>query len=387
MTEFGEKVKDIGKNAANLVADATNESLKLGIKATETVGVVGNAGLDATGKLTKNGLKSVVVISATTGEIAENATITASGVLKAIGSTGVSVVNIAADVAQNVQEISKNAAKRRVDIESQKNEDLKRQIEKDTAVGITDTKVSIAKVEAAAKLKLQKIEVDTQLLQQRAILEAEIEKQKLDRQIEETEVRHLTTVKLTSEEHTKNNNNINESLAYGFQSRYSPYETGSLKTSTDKNKNIYKYYVPIGVFLKPKDEPSTFFAFDLPPKIVTPENPRMQNQLMCKDTDGNDVIIEFRSVIEEQSWIAKKLNKQQKTVIKPFVKVKVDGNEKSLDGEVLFKKKLFFTYLDPVTQGGKSRRQIKKHRVGLKKTQKTQKRKNTKTRNKRRTKL
>jgi hypothetical protein len=113
----------------------------------------------------------------------------------------------------------------------------------------------------------------------------------------------------------------------------------------------------------------------------------MQNQLMCKDTDGNDVIIEFRSVIEEQSWIAQKLKKQQKTVIKPFVKVKVDGNEKSLDGEVLFKKKLFFTYLDPVTQGGKSRRQIKKHRMGLKKTQKTQKRKNTKTRNKRRTKL
>jgi len=159
-------------------------------------------------------------------------------------------------------------------------------------------------------------------------------------------------------------------------------------------KEDFQYFIIVGVLDKNKNG---LPFFELHPEDLSYKQAndiKRTNKLNYKDTDGNDVRIVLRKI-----WITG-FFRSFETIIEVY-----DVNTPPkliITGIPVFLKKKYFRFKQPVPRasmqhnsvfavtpqtqipayGGKSRRQIKKHRKGLKKTKK---RKNTKTRNKRRT--
>ena len=159
----------------------------------------------------------------------------------------------------------------------------------------------------------------------------------------------------------------------------------------------FQYFIIVGVLDKKKEK---LPFFELHPEDLSYKQDndiKRTNMLTYKDTDGNDVRIVFK-----KKYITGVFARYE-TLIDVY---DVNTNTLIITGIAVFFKKKYFKLNQPVTfapkqpisvldlpnlpkwkqisVGGKSRRQIKKHRVGYKKTKKH---KNTKTRNKRRTKL
>lgn len=349
MTSLGEKAATLGKSTADLAIKGLQTGVNLASKATETAEVVGVAGLDAAGNVTTNAGK---IVSSASGIVADT-------------------VGITADLIARTHAISENAVKRQTELEKQKN-----------SINTDNIKLNITKSQVETENNILQIQKKAEIEKLTLIEEAEKKKRIIEAKADKAKIQSQINKQLTEEENIANQKNVDECLAYGFKTDESPYEEGSTQITKyfdwfkKRNQNFFGYYVPIGVL---NTETLELFNIVLPTKSDTNET-RIPNKLKCQDENGNVVTINFKTVAIKRRF------RDPEMKIKPFVTVNENGTERSIDGELVFQKRSYFTYKE-VTFGGKSRRQIKKRRVGGKKTQKTKKRNTTKTRNKRRTKL
>jgi len=363
MTEFGEKVKDIGKNAANLVADATNESLKLGIKATKTVGVVGNAGLDATGKIAASGFETAASAIGHVGNAAV-----------AVSNTGASILSIVRDVTVRTEEISKNAALRQQDVEKLKNSELKKQVDVGIVNNTEETQKNILTIKTNAENAKLQIESEAEIEKLKLISEAEQQKREIEAKDEQNKINQQMGHQIQKDELETNTQNYKESLAYGFKSDKLPYTAGSQKISDildmfKKTKKIqyFGYYIIIGVLNK-----ETLDFFELHPEDLSVKQlndiKRKPNTLIYKDNDGNEVRVVMRQKFTKSLF---SLSYKIETTLDVY---DVTTNELKITGIPVFQKKSYF--LDAVSRGGKSRRPNKNKN---KKNTNSKKKRQTKT--------
>lgn len=386
-------LKELGKNASKLVLNTSNTSLELANKGVETVGVVTNAGLDAAGKITTSGLQTTANVVEQAGKITTSGLITTAGVTDSAGKMLLSGVNVAAsttaiieNITKNFETISRHSTKRQEELEQIKDKAVENLKKLKDVENTTETELKIASLVADEKNKKQKILDNAELAKQKILDDAELAKQQqiaiaekaiqdLEIENEQNKINSQFDRELSRVENIQNEKNFKQSLMYGFETNKEPYKVGSTLYEEVGNKKYFKYFFPIGV-IHPKT--GVFFAIFLPES----DSPRINDELICKDKDGNVVKITFENVVK------KRIFRGPTTKIEPFVTVTklnpVSNNSETqlVPGKLLFGVKTYFKYKQPVRQGGKSRRQIKKHRVGYKKTKKH---KNTKTRNKRRT--
>jgi hypothetical protein len=380
-----ETLSDIGKNAAGLILNSANTSLKIANKGVETVGVVADAGLDATGKITNSGLK------------------TASGVVEHAGTAAVagvntlaSIVSIVRDLTIRTEKISKNAVERQQKVEELKNSELKKQVDVGIVKNTEETQKYIETIKTEAENAKLKIQKDAELERQQILLKAENERQQIEAIDEQEKINQQLQHQSQKEELQENLKNYKESSAYGFTDDKS-FTPGSIKKKSMFNtskKEDFQYFIIVGVLDKNKNG---LPFFELHPEDLSYKQAndiKRTNKLNYKDTDGNDVRIVLRKILI--------------TGFFPRFETTIDVYDVNtppkliITGIPVFLKKKYFKFKQPVPRasmqhksvfavpqqtlisvaGGKSRRQIKKHRTGLKKTKK---RKNTKTRNKRRT--
>ena len=367
----------LGTQAATLGIDTA----KLGIKTLQTGVNIASEGLGATENVATAAFNTTSIVAENSGKIVSSA----SGIVA-------DTVGITEDLIKRIHVISENATSRQQDIENLKNSKIKEQsnvgIVKNTEGAQVDI-LTIQKkaenekkqIELNAENEKKKIERDAENEMLQLIAEADKKKREIEAKADKEQIQSQLKKQLTEEENIANQKNIDESLAYGFKTDKSPYETGSTLIEKyfdwfkKRNQFFFGYYVPIGVLNR---ETLEIFNIFLPTK--NKGESRIQNQLICQDEKGNVVTINFRPVAK------KRLLRDPEIIIQPVVTVNENGTEQTISGELIFQKRSYFIYKE-VKKGGKSRRQIKKHRVGYKKSQKTKKRNNTKTRNKRCTKL
>jgi hypothetical protein len=363
-----ENLKAIGSNTANLVLGTVNTTLDVANKGVETIGVVANSGLETASTVSVNSGK---IVSSASGIVADT-------------------VGITADLIERIHIISENATSRQQDIELLKNSRIKEKTNVGIVKNTEGAQVDIltiqkkaenekTQIERYAENEKKKIERDAENEMLQLIAEADKKKREIEAKADKEQIQSQLKKQLTEEENIANQKNIDESLAYGFKTDKSPYEIGSTLIEKyfdwfkKRNQIFFGYYVPIGVLNR---ETLEIFNIVLPTK--NKGESRIQNQLICQDEKGNVVTINFRSVAK------KRLFRDPEIIIQPVVTVNENGTERTISGELVFQKRSYFIYKE-VAKGGKSRRQIKKHRVGYKKSQKAKTRNNTRTRNKRRT--
>lgn len=372
----------LGTQAATLGIDTA----KLGIKTLQTGVNIASEGLGATENVATAAFNTTSIVAENSGKIVSSA----SGIVA-------DTVGITEDLIKRIHVISENATSRQQDIENLKNSKIKEQSNVGIVKNTEGAQVDILTIQKKAENEKKQIELNAENERKQIERKAEIAKitliadaDKLKRKIEadaDTEQTNSQINKqLSDEEKTANQNKINESLEYGFKIDQSPYEIGSTEIKdrfnwfTKRKQFFFGYYVPIGVLNR---ETFEIFNIALPKKSSTgPGTGRNEKKLICKDDEGNDVTIEFKPIAKKRWWLH-----DPEIIFQPVVTVTNNENKRIIiEGELLFQKRSYFIYRE-VKKGGKSRRQIKKHRVGYKKSQKTKKRNNTKTRNKRCTKL
>jgi hypothetical protein len=276
----GEAIMNIGKNALNLVANTTNQAIK-------TADALAVAGLD-TGE--KVGTVALTTVAGTT---------TAAGdMIVASAQTASSVVGIVRDLAKRTQEISKEAAKRQIDVENLKNSEIKRL----TTVGKVNneekTKTEIDNIKAKAANEKLQIEKDAANKKLQIEIKADHEKRVIEANDETTKIKQQMAHQMERDELLTNERNYKESLAYGFQTDKHPYLAGSKKIKTwfkSTENQYFGYYILISII-----EPKTFVPFELHPKDLSEEQiqditrERKQNQFTYKDQTGKEVRVVFQ---------------------------------------------------------------------------------------------
>ena len=363
-----ENAKKLVESTVNLGINTLQSGVNIADTGVKNAEVVAKATLKATSSVAENSGK---IVSSASGIVADT-------------------VGITADLIERIHIISENATSRQQDIELLKNSRIKEKTNVGIVKNTEGAQVDILTIQKKAENEKTQIELnyeneknkikriaENEMLQ--LIAEADKKKREIEAKADKEQIQSQLKKQLTEEENIANQKNIDESLAYGFKTDKSPYEIGSTLIEKyfdwfkKRNQIFFGYYVPIGVLNR---ETLEIFNIVLPTK--NKGESRIQNQLICQDEKGNVVTINFRPVAK------KRLLRDPEIIIQPVVTVNENGTERTISGELVFQKRSYFIYKE-VAKGGKSRRQIKKHRVGYKKSQKAKTRNNTRTRNKRRT--
>lgn len=405
----------LGTNLAGLALNTANTSVELADKGVKTVGVVANAGLDAAGKIVDSGLQTAANVVENAGKITTSGLQATVGVVDHAGTAAVagvntvaSLVGIVRDLTIRTEAISKNAASRQEEVEKLKNSEIKKQVDIGMVKNTEETQNAIETIKTEAENAKIKIRKDAENEREREIFIAENKKRDIEATYEQEKINQQLQHQSQKNELQENFKNYKESLVYGFtdDTNFTP---GSTKISNMLKKKMFytsekvdfQYFIIVGVLDK-QNEKLPFFELHPEDLSYKQDNDiKRTNMLTYKDTDGNNVRIVFK-----KKYITGFFSRYE-TIIDVY---DVNTNTLIITGIAVFLKKKYFKLNKPVTfapkqsisvlnlsnlprqktgyaYGGKSRRQIKKHRVGYKKSQKTKKHNNTKTRNKRRTKL
>ena len=378
MSSLGKHAIKLGTDAAKLGINTLQTGVNIAGNVVDTARVLGKAGTD----ITSYAAVTAAGVTNSAKDIAISTSKTAAGVAEVAGEIAISGAKLAAsttailaNLSKNVETISQNSIERRENLEKIKNKEVENLKNLKDVENTKKTELQIANLEANTNIEKQQILDAAELAKQQQILKAEQDIQNLEIENEQNKINSQFDRELSRVENIQNEKNFKQSLMYGFETDEEPYNVRSTLYEEVGNKKYFKYFFPIGVI---DTKTGIFFAIVLPES----DSPRINDELICKDKDGNVVKITFENVVK------KRIFRRPTTKIEPFVTVTklnpVSNNSETqpVPGKLMFGVKTYFKYKQPVRQGGKSRRQIKKHRVGYKKTKK---RKNTKTRNKRRT--
>jgi hypothetical protein len=355
-------VKNIGTSAANLALGTVNTSLDIANKGVETVGVVGVAGLDATGKIATSGLQT------TTGVVEHAGTAAVAGM-----NTAASIVGIVRDLTVRTEEISKNAVLRQQEVEKLKNSELKKQVDVGIVNNTEETQKDILTIKTNAENAKLQIEREAENAKLQLLADAELKKREIEANDEQEKIKQQMEQQIKTDELQTNLRNYKECLAYGFKNDKSPYIPGSKEITQMLNmfKNTKKiqyfgYYIIIGVL-----HPETLDLFEIHPKDFSEKQindinrERKPNQLIYNDKNNNEVRVDLNKKFKKGFFS----NLIETT---PDVSVyDITTNEVKITGIPVFLKKRYF--LNTI-RGGKSRRQNKKHKKDSRKKRLAKKR-------------